>query len=291
MAAQEVSGLWKRQAIPTAGAQVWGTGINRVHYHYGSDPLRTRQYNTREGEITPAWESVPESLETEQFWGYTPEDSNYTGVSYDDRSRWGTPVQETRMETHDQPSWAAPGFINERFRSRFGGAHRIFRGVMTTSQGPMAIGYQEPSETVSEGWRNKPQGNPANAEPSSDRQLIRQTSMLQRYQTRENVQAVERGTDVPRAPIQSKVTGQRLKIYSGGERHYDMFPKQQDLMIRPFWYRHAGTGRVEEMVPNTLWSMVPIERIPPGDPSIGESETSFPQTFGYSTEDAQYYAG
>lgn len=291
MAAQEVSGLWKRQHVPTATAAVWGTGLNRIHYYYGSDPLRTRDYPTRAGEITPAWESVPETLETEQFWGYTPEDSNYTGMDYDNRARWGETTHETRMSSHDQPSWAAPGSINERFRSRFGGAFRFFRGPMTTSQGAMSIGYQVPSETVTEGWRNKPQGNPANAVPSSDRQLIRQTSMLQRYQTRDNANAVARGTDDPRAPIASKVTGQRLKVYSGGERHYDMYPKEQDEIIRPFWYRHAGTGRVHEMVPNTLWSMVPIERVPPGDPSIGESETSFPQTYGYSTEDAQYYAG
>lgn len=291
MAAQEVSGLWKRQHVPTASAAVWGTGLNRVHYYYGSDPLRTREYNTREGEVTPPWESVPDSLQAEDLWGYMPEDSTYTGVNYDDRPRLGMDTPETRRVTHDQPSWAAPGFINERFRSRFGGAFRVFRGQMTTSQGEMAVGYQVPSETVTEGWRNKPQGDPANAVPSSDRQLIRQTSMLQRYQTRDNDASVARGTDVPRAPIASKVTGQRIKIYSGGERHYDMEPKQQDTMVRPFWYRHAGTGRVHEMVPNTLWSIAPLERIPPGDPSIGVPETSLPQTYGYSTEDAQYYAG
>ena len=288
MAAQEVSGLWKRQNITYSGGEVWGTGLNRVHYYYGSDPLRTRQINTREGEITPPWESVPETLQSEELWGYTSEDSTYTGLAGQSEIAYGTVTYQTRRTSGDQPSWSAPGMVTNAFRSRFGGAYRKFRG-RSAAQSP--ITYQIPSETVSEGWENKPKGTPANSVPSSDRQLIRQTSMLQRYQTRDNQASVTRGTDEARSGIASKVTGQRIKVYSGGERHYDMFPYQQDDMPRPFWYRHAGTGRPQEMIPNTMWSVIPLERVPPGDPAIGVTETSLPQTYGYSTEDAQYYAG
>jgi hypothetical protein len=151
------------------------------------------------------------------------------------------------------------------------------------------IQYQIPTETVSEGWLNKPKGTPANAVPSSTAQLERQTSMQQRYQIRTNDAAVLRDTDVARAPIDSKVTGQKLKVYSGGERHYDMLPKAQDTIPRPFWYRQAGTGDIADMAPNELWYIEPIERIPPPDPCIGNPETGFTQTHGYTTEDSQYY--
>jgi hypothetical protein len=287
MAAQEVSGLWKRQNVTYTNAQVWGTGINPIHYYYGSDPDRVQAIRLEEGQITPVWESVPEQLEGKQLWGYQAEDSTYTGVDLDDRPRWDQCTYETRTDTGDQPSWAAPGAVTEAFRTRFGGAYRIFRG---RSQAQSDVQYQIPSETVSEGWENKPQGTPADAKPSDDKQLIVQTSMTQRYQTRVNNAAVARGTDDPRAPIASKVTGQRLKVYSGGERHYDMFPKQQDTILRPFWYRTAGTGRVNEMVPNTMWSITALERIPPADPSLGTPETDLTSEYGYTTEDGQYYA-
>jgi hypothetical protein len=152
------------------------------------------------------------------------------------------------------------------------------------------VQYQIPSETVSEGWLNKPQGTPADSKPSDDNQLIIQTSMTQRYRTRTNAGALARNTDEPRSDIPSKVTGQRIKVYSGGERHYDMLPKEQDAMVRPFWYRTAGTGRADDMVPNTMYSISALQRIPPPDPSMGMPETEFVNEFGYTDEDTQYYA-
>lgn len=289
MAAQgTISGAWKRTYVDYSGAAVWGTGINPIHYYYGSGALRPTPYPLRTGEITPPWQSVPEQLQSEQLWGYTVEDTRYTGMEYDDRPRWGdcTYDEMTRASAGDQPSWEAPQQVNESFRGRLGGAYRKFRGRSTVQS---AITYQIPSETVSEGWRNKPQGSPADAKPSDDKQLIVQTSMTQRYETRDNRASVVRGTDRPRAPIASKVTGQRLKIYSGGMRHYDMEPKVQDQMPRPFWFRTAGTGRRFEMVPNTLWSISPIQRIPPGDQSMGDPETQITSDWNYTDEDAQYY--
>jgi|SRR5215472_8283412 len=292
MSAQEVTGLWKRRYVNYSGAQVWGTGVNQIHYYYGSQPDRVQATRLREGEVTPAWESIPETLQGKELWGYQSEDSSYTGVQYDDRPNWGdcTYDEKVRSDTGNQPSWAAPGSVNETFRSRFGGAFRTFRGQMTSSEGMLAVGYVVPSETVSEGWLNKPQGTPANSKPSDDKQLIVQTSMTQRYRARNNRAAVARGTDDPRTDIQSKVTGQRIKVYSGGERHYDMLPKEQETILRPFWYRTAGTGRQGDMIPNTMYSISAIERIPPPDPSMGTAETDLGSEYGYSTEDGQYYA-
>lgn len=289
MAAQEVTGLWKRSFTGYSGATVWGTGSDNVHTYYGSEAIRLDPYPLRQGEITPPHQAVPDKLQPTELWGYQPEDSTYTGVVYDDRPNWtqDTPSVPVRSTTGDQPAWTAPGYVNERFRLMFGGAYRTFRGAFIGGDG---IGYVQPSETVSEGWLNKPQGSPADSKPSSDAQLIVQTSMRQRYATRDNTHAVARGTDDPRAEIGSKVTGQRIKVYSGGERHYDMLPKEQDTILRPFWYRTAGTGRAGEMVPNTLWSIRAVQRIPPADPSMGPSETEIDNTYGYTTEDTQYYA-
>jgi hypothetical protein len=284
MAAQ-ISGQWQRQYVDYSGAQVWGTGIHPVHYYYGQDEERG-PVTLREGEVIPPHQGKPDQLIAHELWGYTPEDSSYTGMEYDDRPNWTQEPSQFRADTDNQPSWTAPGIIKNSFRALFGGAHRTFRGV---SQAYSPIQYQIPSETVSEGWLNKPQGSPANAVVSSQDQLERQTSLQQRYQTRNNTAAVERATDEPRAPINSKVTGQHLKVYSGGERHYDMLPKAQDTLPRPFWYRQGATGPWHYMYPNELWNIDPIERIPPPDPCLGNPETEITSEFGYTTEDSQFY--
>lgn len=281
-----VTGQWRRQFVNYSGPLVWGTGVNQVHYYYGQADDRG-PVTLREGEVTPPFAGVPDPLVAHDLWGYQPEDSTYTGMEYDDRPNWGQQPENFRGNTGNQPPWIASGGRSNMFRSIFGGAYRTFRGV---SQAFSPTQYQIPSETVTEGWRNKPKGDPANAVPSSQAQLERQTSMQQRYQTRDNTAAVDRGTDDPRAPIASKVTGQKLKIYSGGERHYDMLPKVQDIIPRPFWYRSAGTGPWYYMAPNELWDIDPIERIPPPDPCLGEAETEITSEFGYTREDSQFYA-
>lgn len=287
MAAPPVSGEWARQFVSQRGATVWGTGVNQVHYYYGSPDVRLSPISQREDEYTPAFQGVPDTIVAADMWGYQPEDSMYTGMEYDNRPNWGQVTTEVRADTGNQPAWVAPGYVNNVFRSMFGGAHRLFRGV---SQAFSPVQYVVPSETVSEGWLNKPQGDPANAVVSSQDQLERQTSMQQRYQTRTNAAALDRNTDEPRAPIDSKVTGQHLKVYSGGERHYDMEPKEQNDIPRPFWYRNAGTGRATDMVPNTMWSITPLQRIPPPEPAIGPAETDITAEYGYTSEDGQFYA-
>jgi len=288
MAAQNpVSGEWARQNLQGyTGANVWGTGIHPVHSHYGSEALRTAPVTLREGESVPPHQAIPDALVGKELWGYTVEDSNYTGVEYDGRPRWGDDAPEHRGSGTQQPPVGSSGALVNTFRAMADGAHRVFR-----SRSPYngSIQYQIPSETVSEGWLNKPHGTPGDAVPSDIQQLERQTSMQQRYQTRVNEAAVIRNTDVPRTGINSLVTGQKVKEYSGGERHYDMLPKEQDVIPRPFWYRTAGTGEPADMIPNTMYTIQPIERVPPAEPSIGQPETTFVGEYGYTDED-QFYA-
>lgn len=282
-----VSGEWARQNLnQQATAMVWGTGINPVHYYYGSPVARGGALSLREGESVPPSQAVPDPLIPHDLWGYTPEDSTYTGVQYDRRPSWDNVPSEHRAETFDHPSWSAPGSVNERFRAVRAGARRLFRSADPRTDD---VAYVVPSETVSEGWLNKPHGQPSNAKPSDPVQYEIQTSMTQRYQARNNRNAVGRSTDSPREIIESRVVGKKVKVYSGGERHYDMFPREQDDIPRPFYYRTAGTGPLEYMPANTTWSITPIERTPPPDPSMGVPEPDIQDNFGY-TDEENFYA-
>lgn len=281
-----VSGEWSRQYLQDySGAAVWGTGINPVHSYYGSPPARVGNLSQRAGEATPPFMGTSEGILPTELWGYQLEDSLYTGVEYDDRPNWGDVSSQFRGRTDNHPSWVAGGMTKQAFRALKNGAHRVFRSSFPVADG---IQYQVPSETVSEGWLNKPKGAPADSVPSDDKQLIIQTAMTQRYQTRINDAAVKRGTDEPRTGIASLVTGQHLKVYSGGERHYDMEPRQQDTIPRAFWYRSAGTGDPGDMLANTMYTVSPMQRIPPPEPSIGAPETGLSGNYGYTSEDHFY---
>jgi hypothetical protein len=273
--------------VPSVGAGVWGTGINDVHRYYGSPPARLAEVNTREGDITPPWEGVPgELIANDKGWGYSEDEIANEGQQYfvrDDRPGWDveTPENPSRYSTDGQPPLNATGAAKTRFRATMNGAFSKFRGKLPRAS------YQIPSETVSEGWVNKPQGRPANAVVSDPSQYIMQTSMTQRYRARNNDLAVLRSTDEARSHINSRVTGQRLKVYSQGDRDYDMFPYQQDAEIeRPFYYRTAGTGIQDQMEPNAMWSISAVERTPPPDPYIGTQDTAI--EYGYTPEDNFY---
>lgn len=284
--AQPITGAFReRFSQPYAGPQVWGTGYNLVHMDYGSPADRQKALRPREGEVnvTPPGASVPEQIESETLWGYTPEDTRNQFFVRDDRPDWTieTPENPSRYTTGDQPPVNATGAAKTRFRATMGGAFSKFRGKLPRAD------YYVPSETVSEGWINKPQGRPANSKPSDPAQYERQTSMQQRYRSRGNELAVLRGTDAPRFHINSRVTGQRLKVYSEGERNYDMYPRQQTADLeRPFYYRTAGTGIQSQMSVNELWDISPMERTPSPDPYIGQEDTSL--QYGYTPEDNFY---
>jgi len=274
------TGGLRRSLVPYSGAQVWGTGINPIHELYGSPADRLEAIRDREGDVAPPSKSVPEDLIATDLWGYQVDtNTRNTEVDYDAHPEWNQQPEQYRGDADDHPAWNASQSVNENFRSVHGGAHRYDQKNFDSI----------PSETVTEGWRNKPKGQPANAKPSDPSQYEIQTSMRQREETRNNDHAVARATDQPRSSILSRIIGQKLKIYSGERRHYDMFPRQQTPIIRPFSYRTAGTGRRGEMLPNEMFDQYPLQRVPPQDPYIGEPETSLDAGYGYTPEDMGAY--
>lgn len=291
-----ISGQWARsRTVAYVGASKWGTGIDPVHAEYGSDPSRVYGRIGNVPDITPPFYASPDFIETHAPWGYQPEDlagldvfANpdvaIDGTRYvnDDWPRVGDDTGETRAYVPRESShpWQSPGSVITRLRSVWGGAYST----------PRKQSNEIPTETVSEGWENKPKGSPADSEPADDSQVFIQTSEKQRYETRVNNAAVNRATDDARSSIPSRVVGQKLKVYSGQERHYDMYPFQQDDIIRPFWYRTAATGPEEYLDSNEMFVATPLSRTPPPDAAVGEADIDISLgTYGYTDEDAGYY--
>ena len=290
--AAPMKGIWAaRFGQPYTGAGVWGTGINDVHAYYGSPAARGIPIHPIEGlpqeirEVTPPHEGTSSSTGRDYSFSYAPEGTAITTLEPDDRVPWDieTPDSPVRFSTQGQPPYDASGARKNRFRDTLGGAYTFWRGKL-----PRAT-YQIPTETVNEGWLNKPNFGPvARAKPSDPAQYEMQTSMAQRFQTRANGAAIARGTDEAREPIESRVVPQRSPVYSTGERTYDMFPKQQspDSLQRDFYYRTAGTGVPSWMEANETYDIDAIERTPPPDPYVGNPD--FSGQYGYSPEDFFY---
>lgn len=194
------------------------------------------------------------------------------------------------------PGWTSRPwqFVNKnRLRSIRGGE------AEQDTPGPRGTSSEIPMETVNEGWINKGSSggiDPGevpddNVMPSDTAQYERQTSMQQRHKTLNNERAMARGADGARSDIPSRIAPMKIKHYSEGERHYDMFPYQIDDIPRPFTYRTAGTGPQRYLETNEQWLRTPLQRTPPPDPSMGvpESELSDIAQYGYSNEDQGYY--
>jgi hypothetical protein len=276
---------------PYVGAEVWGTGIHPVHSVYGEGPpLRTSGRNGNVPTIAPQ-NASDDAGQAHAFYEFSGSDMLYleqpavTGEVYiDDRPPWNEPPPDYNTDMQGHPSWNVQQWVNEKFRARSSGAHRLNQKLV---QNP-------PLENVTEGWTNKNHsGAVADSKPSDDKQIFMQTSMMQRYRARNNQHAVARGTDEPRTDIQSRVTPQKLKTYSGQEvdsnRYFDMEPYQQDQILRPFRYRTAGTGPSWYLLPNAMNVQSPIQRIPPPDPSIGVQDATASGTdYGYTGEDTFY---
>lgn len=302
-----ITGNWveKRAGEVTyTGAGKWGTGINPVHAYYGGPALRTygREGITNVPEIHAPATAGPGFIEGPE-WGYQHHDlagldvyadeyAAINGVQFlpDDRPVWGESITETRAVVH--PDSSRPWGVS-------GGYKNILRSIMHGPGNINTIGsgfsYEMPTETVSEGWENKAasgmhEGVIPDANPSDDSQLIVQTSMVQRYKNQNNERSQLRATDHERSPIESRVAPMKLKFFSGGQRHYDMFPRQQTMVPRLFWYRTAGTGRPNEMQPNTQWVINPIQRTVPPDPDLGVQQTDiYDEADNYTFEDSGFY--
>jgi len=302
---ESVTGLWLRNnQVPYATAAKWGTGINPVHQFYGNPALRTYGRNANAPDVHPPYDAPADFIEPHAPWGYDPADiagldvyaSDYQAVNgiafnQDDYPDWGETTPQTRAVIH--PDSARPWGSS-------GGYNNILRSVITAGPwqannlGP-GISYEIPTETVSEGWLNKPasgmhMGTLADAQTSDTSQYEIQTSMTQRYKTQNNDRAVARNTDDAREPISSRTAPMKIKAYSGEQRHYDMFPRQIEQKPRPFWYRNAGTGRITEMAPNEMFVITTVQRTPPPDPSMGVTDSALSENNGgYTAEDQGWY--
>jgi hypothetical protein len=294
-----VTGAWMERtgmAVPYAGAAKWGTGINPVHQYYGGGSPR----QPKPTDITPPSESTEGYIESQAPWGYSTDDfAGIDAVANLDEAIHGVPFVQD-----DYPSWdettpdiraevpvnsSAPWNASTRFKN-------ILRSVLAGpgNRGMIAgnATWQTPTETVSEGWINKPasgmhEGDIPASEPADNSQVFIQTSQVQRNKQLSNQRAVMRVTDAERTPIGSRVAPMKLKVYSQGERLYDMYPYEANVIPRPFYFHRAATGRVDEMEPNEMYVTSPLQRTVPADPSMGDEDLGVPD--GYTEEDIGYY--
>lgn len=283
----------------------------------GSSPVANE--SPRDRPYQAPYEGNAADPDQEQLWGYPggvdygPDsfgagadspisvgDTAFTMEQYlDSRPAWNVPPEQDRLRTNadTMAPWGTPGLrVMGMIRA---GSHRFRRNPDEKLVG-QGDGYQpisaepsnsNPTETVSEGWINKGTSFIADANPSADEQIFVQTSMRQRYQTSSNARAMMRGTDDDRTGIPSRVMAMVEKVYSTGERSYDMFPYQQDQINRPFRSRTAGVGPAEWLQANEYSVITPVIRTPPPDPAQGVPETQYPDDYGYTSEDTMYYGG
>lgn len=267
-----LSGGWKNAQSIQAGASKWGTGINPIHSQHSNS---TGRDIAPDGTVTAIDQNVTEPHYSEDGWGYD--------VDIDDGTkqhpRWGTQTERFRNDADSFPEWGpyehgVPG--GSRIRSENHGA--------AESNTPLQI----PTETVSEGWLNKPTGKAADSRTSDVSTVLVQTSDVQRYKERAGSQSSGRASEY-NAGIASRVVGQKVKVYSTGERSYDMQPQQQHTRIRGWWSRTAGTGNAAQMEANSQRERSPFTRQPPPPPNTGPTPgIDNPSDYGYSDEDVIY---
>jgi hypothetical protein len=266
------------ESVSYTGARKWGTGINPVHGVAFSldEPTGQKTPTTATGPNSTGPETLPEGLlnpqdEAPEF-GYTDEDfASYVwgyGPQTGTSDRPGTDVQTAQLR-FDVPG-NYPGMGNEPGPP--GGT-----AMRSEEHGDIAgsiakLGDKE--ETVGEGWYNKGVAGVADSTTSAPEQYERNTSMAQRDQVRAGSQAQAGRASEQLAPIGSwrPTWGMRIKPWSGGRRHYDMTPRVQEQMLRPFWYRQAGTGYRQWMAANEAFNyqVEPLQRNPVPDPYLGQ---------------------
>lgn len=264
-----ITGTWKEQRNIQAGARIWGSGWNPIHAvpdaYGGRNIAPNTQMEARDYEIVDlnapytTYETDP-SAEVPYF-GY----GEYNGSA--ERPPW-TETSPNHRNIDDYPPMNANGDV---IRS-----HRIGTDARETSK-------KNPMDEALNGWTNKENTAVTDSQPSDPSQYEMQTSMTQRDKVRNMSQTTGRASTYS-APIVSRIIGEKLKRLVGSpERLADMFPRQQAVMVRPFWMRSAGTDLPEKMYTNQNYQSVPLQRVPPGDPYQGASLSGSSQGY-YSTD-------
>jgi len=260
-----------RESTPQSysGARKWGTGINPVHAR--------RSGNEARNNVGPAnYEPANTGLVNIAF-AYVEEDYAY----HEDYANMAShPNLGDRRERarSAMPPWGTGTYLGPN-----GTAVRLHKRGYSWREEHANL---QPEDATA-GWRNKESGQILDSTISAEAQLYVQTSLKQRDATRTNQHATARGTDDTRHSIASRIVGMRVKEFSGGYRHYDMQPKEQSYLPRPFRYRDVGTGNPEWMRANAFRSVIPRFREIPADVDTGAPE--YEDQTGVTVPDDWYY--
>jgi hypothetical protein len=293
-----VAGSWAAGAITPsdyAGATRWGTGVNPIHavreQGPGLGPTKLPLGSVTGGAV------VGEALTDSRLYGFEDEDSQfYVSEDYryleDDHPNWGDTtvgradrdgdimVAGIEPDPTGFPSWG-PGYAEPDSDFPLGGGppggaelRAQSEGTEVENQHAIAV----PTRGLTGGWLNKAHGEVTEAVVSDPSQYEMTTSMTQLHKTRVNDAAMARATDDPRSPIQTRLTGQKVRSFAksehmgGGPGTPDMAPVTQDLPFRPWFFRSAATPPPPDTTFGTMTAFEPLERVPPVD--AGELVTS-----------------
>lgn len=258
-----ISGTWKaRQTAGYSGALRQGTGWNPVHGVRGNEGRNL----TPDGVTDIVPEIVVDANDADNYgfqtedqasvlWGYGPE----TGTS--DR-----PALDSTYDRDSTGGYPSPG----KYRSGIPGGS-VIRAQDHGAEAGYTAKATQPDAAQGHFAKVDTFGEIEDALPSDDSQVFMQTSMTQMPKDREGSQRGAGSQSDFAAPVPGRrpTMGQRRYVASDGTRHEEMQPKQQDLILRPFRFRQAGTGNPEWMQANETSLNEPLQRTPTADPYPG----------------------
>lgn len=321
-----IKGAWRAKAFggtPFASVLKQGTGINPIHSQYGDrvGPDPGRSMVPIHGFSNPGYAgAVPQIIEQNEY-GYQDEDLQWSGSE-----AWGYGTQTGLADRgsldqgHELTSGANEaqniGMDAQPWGEKVippGGSYvrSLRHGGGTWDRPDSNDPKLSPTEDdVAQGWLNKQQSYVEDAVTSDPRQYEMQTSMMQRDQVKAGSQAASGRANEFDAPIKSRITPMKWRQWGAPpnlpgheQRHDDMYPYQQDLIVRPWWYRQGGTGYPEWGTVNELYVSEPLQRTPPDNPDQGiiinqpEAGASIPSSssptetndYKYTDEDLSWY--
>lgn len=221
-----------------------------------------------------------------QLWGY----GIATGTS--DHPSWGTEdIDERTDDMNGYPTYGThpvgrPG--GTRIRSINKGSEVAYTSKLVPNDGDGTL-YGADFKSDAD--------QPFDAETSDPSQYVMQTSMTQRDKTRAGSQISGTASEYS-APVKTRIPGWRIRNYGGQERHDAMLPKEQEMVIRHFWSRNAGTGNPADMAPNAMYRSTPYQRTPTNDADQGQELSGTPGIdydqdgpgagYGFTEEDQTY---
>jgi len=270
-----ISGSWL-QVNGTAPPWNWGTGVNPIHsIQTMGPPLKSSEVNTG---YPPGSEPAPLPPEVIDWKGAEDAEGQWPDQEFSS-SIWGygiatgtatRPGFDVSPEESASRNSSTPGYPD--WGSDVTDDSEIFRDRGVPLDSHAKLGDKE--ETVSEGWVNKAVGGVIDSEQSDVSQIYMNTSQVQRDKVRTGSQNPNTGTASEHdAPIGSyrPTRAVRIKPWSGGFRHWDMIPRFQDQIVRPFLNRQAATGAPEWMHANEAiqYMRPPLQRQPVPDPYAG----------------------